>query len=65
MLSDAEWNIPVFPNGDYYGHMHADLRWGSFGHPWQQWLLIWGQDLVDTLARKLLAWLPKRQPCRK
>ena len=60
VLSDAEWTIPVFPNGDYYGHMTTDLRWGTFGHPWQQWLCIWGTDLVQALAVELLTWLPRR-----
>lgn len=50
----------MFPNGDYCGHMTADLRWGTIGHPWQQWLSIWGQDLVDALVPELLAWLPER-----
>jgi hypothetical protein len=59
VLSGVEWNIPVFPNGDYYVHATADLRWGTFGHPWQQWLCIWGQDLVEALAPELLAWLPR------
>ncbi len=56
-LSGLDWSIRVFPNGDYYAHMTVDLRWGTFGHPWQQWLCVWGQDLVDTLAPEL-AWLP-------
>ena len=60
VLSGLNWNVPVFPNGDYYVHTTADLRWGTFGHPWQQWLCIWGQDLVDALAPELLAWLPGR-----
>jgi hypothetical protein len=51
--------VPVFPNGDYYAHMKPDLHWGTFGHPWQHSLCIWGDDLVDTLGAELLTWLPR------
>ena len=36
-LSDAEWSIPVFPNGDYHGHMTADPRRGTFGPSYFSW----------------------------
>lgn len=58
-LADTAGPVPVFPNGDYYVHTTADLRWGTFGHPWQQSLTIWGADLVRTLGAELLTWLPR------
>ncbi len=58
-LSDSECLVPVFPNGDYYAHMPGDLRWGTFGHPWQQTITIWGDELVRTLGAELLTWLPR------
>lgn len=54
-----EWPIPVFPNGDYYIHYALGVRWGTFGHPWQQSLTIWGEELVSSLGAELLAWLPR------
>jgi hypothetical protein len=42
--------IPVFPDGDYYGHMTADLAWGTFGNPRQQTLTICVDELVATLG---------------
>jgi hypothetical protein len=42
-------------------HMTRDLRWGTFGHPWQQSLTIWGCDLVGTLGADLASRLPARQ----
>jgi hypothetical protein len=54
-----DWPVPVFPNGDYYVHMEPNLRWGTFGHPWQQSLCIWGAELVESLGAELLTWLPK------
>lgn len=56
--------VSVLPDGDYYGHMTEDLRWGTFGHPWQQTLTLWGDDLVATLGGELLTWLPKHRQSR-
>ena len=60
-FSACHWPVQVFPNGDYYAHMPPDLRWGTFGHPWQQTLTIWGHELVDILGTELLTWLPKHR----
>lgn len=60
VLAGAEWKVPVFPNGDYYVHTTSDLRLGTFGHPWQEWLCVWGEQLVDSLGAELLTWLPQR-----
>jgi hypothetical protein len=49
------------PDGDYCMHMTRDLRWGTFGHPWQQSLTIWGCDLVGTLGADLASRLLARQ----
>jgi uncharacterized protein DUF2716 len=58
-LAGTGWPVPVFPNGDYFVHTPSDLRWGTFGHPWQQSLTIWGEDLVPTFGAELLTWLPR------
>ena len=58
-LSDEAWRIPVVPNGDYYAHMTQDMRWGTFGHPWQRSLTIWGDELIASLGAELLTWLPR------
>ena len=61
VFSACDWPIQVFPNGDYYAHMTPDLSWGTFGHPWQETLTIWGRELVTTLGAELLTWLPKHR----
>ena len=59
-VTDGHYNGALYTvSGDYYGHMEPDLRWGTFGHPWQQSLCIWGGDLVDSLGVDLLTWLPR------
>jgi hypothetical protein len=60
-LADDNWAIPVFPNGDYYIHTTPDMAWGTFGHPWQQSITIWGAELIDSLGAELLTWLPKHR----
>jgi hypothetical protein len=61
VASQADPAVPVFPNGDYYAHMTIDLRWGTFGHPWQQTLTVWGEELVTRLGSELLTWLPRHR----
>ncbi len=63
-LTDAAAAVPVFPNGDYFAHMTQDLWWGTFGHPWQQTLTIWGVDMIETLGAELLTWLPRHPQSR-
>jgi Protein of unknown function (DUF2716) len=57
------WRVPQFPNGDYHILVTQDLMQGTFGHPWEQTLCVFGRDLVGALAPRLTAWLPvKRSP---
>jgi hypothetical protein len=59
-VSELEhWPVPVFPNGDYYIHLAPGLTWGSFGHPWQESLTLWGDELIESLGAELLTWLPR------
>ncbi|MBY6352357.1 DUF2716 domain-containing protein [Rhodococcoides corynebacterioides] len=56
---DATWRVPVYPNGDYYTFALPDFSEGTFGHPWEQSLCVFGPRLVDTLAVTLSTWLPR------
>lgn len=58
LSSDPEWNIPVFPNGDYYAFFNEDFTCGTFGHPWEQSLCVIGAPLIETLGASLETWLP-------
>jgi hypothetical protein len=51
----------AFPNGDYYAVLTEDLDVGTFGHPWEQTLCVWGRPLLDTLAPMLTSWLPVKR----
>jgi len=55
---DAVWRVPVNPDGDYYTFALPDFSEGTFGHPWEQSLCVFGPRLVGTLAVTLSTWLP-------
>jgi hypothetical protein len=42
--------IDVFPDGDYYIYLSPDMRLGTFGHPWEASLCVWGEKLIDAVA---------------
>jgi Protein of unknown function (DUF2716) len=47
-LSWPDMRRSVYPDGDYYIFLAADLSFGTFGHPWEQTICIFGQALLDT-----------------
>ena len=56
-----EWPIPVYPDGDYYAFLTPDLAEGTFGHPWERTLCVFGDRLLDALGATLLTWLPVKR----
>ncbi|GAA1542929.1 hypothetical protein GCM10009827_073180 [Dactylosporangium maewongense] len=61
---DQHWSTPVVPNGDYSIFLTEDMRTGTFGHPWEQTLCVFGDRLVPTLAPMLESWLPVKRSSR-
>ncbi len=45
------WLVPVFPDGDYYIFLAEDFSFGTFGHPWEESLCIFGRPLLDAFAQ--------------
>jgi hypothetical protein len=43
------WPIEAFPNGDYSIFTGPDLSFGTFGHPWEATLCVWGADLIRAV----------------
>ncbi|WP_305788177.1 DUF2716 domain-containing protein [Symbioplanes lichenis] len=62
--TDREWPTTVFPNGDYYIFLTEDMRTGTFGHPWEQTLCVFGEPLVSALVPMLTSWLPIKRSNR-
>jgi hypothetical protein len=61
---DSQWQTDVFPNGDYYIFLTEDMSTGTFGHPWEQTLCVFGEPLVSTLIPMLTNWLPVQRTNR-
>jgi hypothetical protein len=61
---DQQWPTPVFPNGDYYIFLTEDMSMGTFGHPWEQTLCVFGEPLVSALVPMLTSWLPIKRSTR-
>lgn len=47
------WPGGVFPDGDYYLYVTSDLRLGTFGHPWEQTLCVFGAELLAQVEGDL------------
>jgi hypothetical protein len=58
---DARWEIPVYPDGDYYAFLAPDYTHGTFGHPWEKTLCVMGERLVASLGQSLSTWLPVKR----
>lgn len=57
----ADWRVPVYPDGDYYAFLTSDFTEGTFGHPWEQTLCVIGERLGASLGRSLETWLPVKR----
>lgn len=43
----------VYPNGDYYLSVDPGLCFGTFGHPWERTLSVWGAGLLAAVEERL------------
>ena len=48
------WPGFVFPGGDYHIYLTADLRLGTFGHPWEETICVFG-ELLTRVGPELTA----------
>ncbi|MEU0792209.1 DUF2716 domain-containing protein [Amycolatopsis sp. NPDC005961] len=48
------WPGAVFPDGDYHLYLTHDLRLGTFGHPWEETVCVWG-ELLTRIDAELTA----------
>jgi hypothetical protein len=42
--------VNVCPDGDYFIFLSPDLLLGTFGHPWEDSLCVWGGALLDAFG---------------
>jgi len=41
--------ISIFPDGDYFIFLNKDFTQGTFGHPWQRSLCVFGERLLQVI----------------
>lgn len=49
------WVTHPVPNGDYYLFLEPQFRYGTFGHPWEWTINVFGAPLVERLTGKVAA----------
>jgi hypothetical protein len=47
------WGVCILPHGDYTVFLTADLRHGTFGHPWEGTVSVFGTELLAAVKAKL------------
>ncbi|MBG0831674.1 DUF2716 domain-containing protein [Planomonospora sp. ID67723] len=49
------WPGSIFPDGDYYIYVSEDLSFGTFAHPWEKTLCIFGGELISLVYEGVTA----------
>ncbi|GIF67931.1 hypothetical protein Ais01nite_59660 [Asanoa ishikariensis] len=47
------WLPSPFPDGDYSIYLAEDFRYGTFGHPWEASLCVFGAELLQLIEADL------------
>lgn len=66
LLADGEapgWPLSPYPDGDYCIFLAEDFSFGSFGHPWERTVCLFGADLLAEADHALSGVLG--QPVRR
>ncbi|MEV6429896.1 DUF2716 domain-containing protein [Nocardia sp. NPDC051463] len=48
-----DWPGSAYPDGDYYIYATPDFRLGTFGHPWESTLCVFGDQLLSEVEQEL------------
>lgn len=47
------WPLSPYPDGDYFIFLSEDFRFGSFGHPWEESICLFGEELLDAASAEV------------
>lgn len=47
------WPLSPYPDGDYCVFLSEDFSFGSFGHPWEHSLCLFGEELLDATSTEV------------
>jgi hypothetical protein len=53
----SAWRIQPFPDGDYYIFLGRNISFGTFGHPWEQTICVFGEALLHAFNPEAVPWL--------
>jgi hypothetical protein len=59
-LAADSWPVHPFPNGDYSIIVSEDMTSGTFGHPWEQTLCVFGDRQIAAAQALTSCWPVKR-----
>lgn len=48
-----QWPLSPYPDGDYCIYLSEDFLTGTFGHPWEGSLRLFGQELLDVASARI------------
>ncbi|EME63935.1 DUF2716 domain-containing protein [Amycolatopsis decaplanina] len=51
--SAKDWPLSPFPDGDYHCYLTPDFALGTFGHPWEYTVCVFGDALVTAVSAEL------------
>lgn len=46
-----QFEISVFPDGDYHIFLAEDFSFGMFGHPWEETVCVFGERLLRAMEQ--------------
>ncbi|WP_198540455.1 DUF2716 domain-containing protein [Streptomyces exfoliatus] len=47
------WPLSPYPDGDYYIYLTEDFHLGTFGHPWESSLCLFGEELLAVASAEI------------
>ncbi|MFE7801582.1 DUF2716 domain-containing protein [Nocardia sp. NPDC057440] len=56
-VGQPNWPGSAYPDGDYYIYVTPDFRLGTFGHPWESTVCVFGDQLLSEVEEELTALL--------
>lgn len=47
------WPLSPYPDGDYFIYLAEDFQFGTFGHPWESSICVFGAQLLNLIEDDL------------
>ncbi|NRF96210.1 DUF2716 domain-containing protein [Paenibacillus frigoriresistens] len=50
-VDNVDWIISIHLDGNYHFFIARDFSWGILGHPWEETMTIYGENLIECLLK--------------